>query len=621
MKIGIRLKIALSTIILVVLSVTILGISSYIITANNLEEMRIEEFTNVVSELQQNLHLNIDNTEQLIRFMAATPAIQVYVEEEDVALAPDLLAEAGRIYDSIETLLLTDANGVVVASSDRGGSVGLDLSGRDYYQEARGGQVAVSDVITSQVTGNTAFTVAVPLQQSNALSGMLVAVLNFDQVVGNYVQGVTVGETGYAWMVDRTGLVLSHPNQDHVLSTNLAENENPELAATVQRMGQGESGYSLYEFEGRQRLTVYEPVANWALAFAMDVDEYMGPAYVIRNSIVLVALIFIVLGILISIFIGRQIGNPVVQMMQAMKQAESGDLTVNVDVKNKDEIGQLSDSFNNMIAGQREIVGKLLESAASVSAASQELSASVEESNASMQEISSTVESEVAAKAQDIALASDQAAESGRNTRTVADQGADAVEEAGQAMKEIDSSAKEVSAVIQELDEASKQIGMIINTIGDIAEQTNLLALNAAIEAARAGEQGRGFAVVAEEVRKLAEGSSKAAGEIGDLIMNIQGKTGNAVEKMSAAGVIVDRGAELAESAQQFLVDIRQAVGQVGGLIDQMAAAAQEQSASAEEISASTQEQTGVLEEISATTDQLASMAEDLNALVSHFKI
>ncbi|MDW7652261.1 MAG: methyl-accepting chemotaxis protein [Bacillota bacterium] len=622
MKISIRYKIALSMIALLLVSASVIGVSAYQSTVTTVEEMRQTEFENILEEVSQTVRLNIDNTRRILSFMSLTPAMEAYREEGNLSAVPELLEQGVGTFDRIETLLLTDSQGSVVASSDKGQSVGVDLSDREYFHSSKQGNIVVSEVITSRITGSTAFTIAIPLLgQNGSFNGTLVAVLGFDSVIGNYVQNLRVGESGYAWMVDREGLVVSHPNQEHILQTNLAQNENQQLASIAQSMGQGDSGYGFYTFEGVEKLTVYQPLENWGIAFSMDVQEYMQPAYHIRNRIILVVAIFILAGLMISTVVARQIGNPVVAMMQAMKKAETGDLTVNVNVESKDEIGQLSTSFNTMLAGQRQIIAKVLESASSVSAASQELSAAVEESNAAMQEISSTVESEVAASAQNIALSSDKAAESGRHTRGVAKNGVEAVEEAGAAMKEIDSSAREVSGVIGELDEASKQIGMIINTITDIAEQTNLLALNAAIEAARAGEQGRGFAVVAEEVRKLAEGSSKAAGEIGDLIMNIQNKTGNAVNKMADAGRIVDKGATLAECAQQFLGEIRKAVGQVGDLIEDIATAAQEQSASAEEISASTQEQTGVLEEIAATTDELASMAENLNALVSHFKI
>lgn len=339
------------------------------------------------------------------------------------------------------------------------------------------------------------------------------------------------------------------------------------------------------------------------------------------NRFILIGLISLVLAVILAFYLTRGVTQPINDLMKGMRKAEEGDLSIRVKVKGRDELGQLAKSFDYMLKGQRDIIKKVSQTTDQVSRFSQDLSASIEESNAAMQEISSSVEGEVAKKAQDIALTSQRAADSGVQTQEIATHGGHAVEEAVKAMMEIDKAASEVGSVIMELDEGSKQIEVIVNTITGIAEQTNLLALNAAIEAARAGEQGRGFAVVAEEVRKLAEGSSAAAGEIGDLISDIQGRTGNAVEKMNIASDIVKKGTDLAGKAREHLAEIRQAVDEVGSYIREISLAVEEQSASTEEIAASTQEQTGVLEEISKTTTELASMAEELNELIREFKL
>ena len=331
---------------------------------------------------------------------------------------------------------------------------------------------------------------------------------------------------------------------------------------------------------------------------------------------IIIGVISLVLAVILAYYLTSGVTKPVNELIKGMRKAEEGDLSVKVNARGRDELAQLAESFDHMLIGQRDIIKKVSQTTDQVSRFSQDLSASIEESNAAMQEISSSVEGEVAKKAQDIALTSQRAADSGAQTQQIATDGGRAVEEAVKAMMEIDRAASEVGSVIMELDEGSKQIEVIVNTITGIAEQTNLLALNAAIEAARAGEQGRGFAVVAEEVRKLAEESSAAAGEIGDLISDIQGRTGNAVEKMNVASDIVKKGTDLADKARSHLAEIRQAVDEVGSFIKEISLAVEEQSASTEEIAASTEEQTKVLEDISKTTTELASMAEELNQIV-----
>jgi methyl-accepting chemotaxis protein len=620
---GIRNKITLAMVVLLTVSVASLGFFSYKNTYRTLQQQKEAELADIVSNLSTLLNSTIEDTTKVVQFMANTPTIQAYINGDDLSKVPLLLKEGVRSYDKLEALFLTNEAGIGVACSDDGRYTGVNVSDREYFKTAqKSGAVTTSEVIISRVTENAVFVVAAPLKSADgSFRGMLVAVLNFDKVIGRHVQDVRIGESGYAWMVDRTGLVVSHPNREHILKTNLGQSENKDQADMVTRMAQGDTGKGFYTVEGVRKFSAYGPAGNWGLAFTMNVSEYMGAVTGIRNSTLIAAFLFIIIGIILANFISRQIGNPIIEIMHAMKKAEANDLTVVVNAKGKDEIGQLSRSFNAMISAQKEIVAKVFDSATSVAAASQELSAAVEESNASMQEIASTVESVVAANAQRIANDSETAAQGGHKASELAQKGVAAVEEAGLAMNEINKSTNEVRGVIAELDEASKQIGIISKAISDIAEQTNLLALNAAIEAARAGEQGRGFAVVAEEVRKLAEGSSKAAGEIVQLINNIQGKTGNAVSKMGAASALVEKGTKLASNAQNDLVNIRNAVASVVGRIEEMTKAAKSQSASAKDISASTQDQTSVLEQISATTGELAGMAEKLNVLVSNFKI
>jgi methyl-accepting chemotaxis protein len=195
-------------------------------------------------------------------------------------------------------------------------------------------------------------------------------------------------------------------------------------------------------------------------------------------------------------------------------------------------------------------------------------------------------------------------------------------------MRSINDSVSASAASVQELGKRGTQIGEIIAVINDIADQTNLLALNAAIEAARAGEHGRGFAVVADEVRKLADRTTKATEEIGESIQAIQTETGDAVERMNAGTAEVERGVELATGAGESLRRIVAGARDVAGMIRSIAAAAEQQSAASEEVSRNVESISSVTRQSSEGAGQAATAAAELSAkaerlqgLVARFKL
>jgi len=283
--------------------------------------------------------------------------------------------------------------------------------------------------------------------------------------------------------------------------------------------------------------------------------------------------------------------NRLVAMVQDIAQGE-GDLTKRIEIQREDEIGQLAKWFDKFMDNLQDIIRQVSSATREVAAAATEIAASSEEMSASVGEV-----------ARQAAQASESAQQSGQ----IASQGGEIVSQTVQTMKELNGSVTESSQSVSELGQRGQQIGQIIAVINDIADQTNLLALNAAIEAARAGEHGRGFAVVADEVRKLAERTTKATEEIGGSITAIQTETQRAVERMTVGVDQVKSGVSRAETAGESLQQIVKGATEVAGMIQSISAASEEAGAGAAQSA--------------EAANQLSAKAEQLQALVGRFRV
>ena len=293
------------------------------------------------------------------------------------------------------------------------------------------------------------------------------------------------------------------------------------------------------------------------------------------------------------IFVNRSIARPVGLMTNRLKLIAGGDLTQRVEVKRQDEFGELADNFNTSIQQLHDTITEVsqttsdvVQGATQIASATESMSSGMGDQDREITQISAAID-QMSASVVEVARKSGEAANNAGDSGKVAQEGGQVVEQTIEGMRAISDAVSAGAASVAELGKRGEQIGKIIDVINDIADQTNLLALNAAIEAARAGEHGRGFAVVADEVRKLADRTTKATDEIAESIKAIQTETSEAVQRMNAGTDQVAAGVQSATEAGESLKKIVTSAQEVAGMIQSIAAAAEQQSAASEEVSRS----------------------------------
>jgi len=666
MKISLKTKLIITFFILISVPMGVLGAVSYTMASNSLQASIKEQLKEQTSDTSALIEKTIDSVKHSLEISSLNSELGKAAQnlsQSDIDTAFQYIQNVQKSNkDSMEILIITDANGKVVINSDTK-EPDLDLSDRDFIKKAlSSGSESASDVIISRINGNPVISIAYPLKDGDKIVGTLVGNINFNSI-SSYASKVKVGKNGYAYMIDKNGLIVYHPDSSKILKENASDNANDEFKLILNEMKEGKTSEAFYTYNNVYKYTVFQPVDNWVIAATADYYEYMASAISIRNYTIIIVIISIIIAMICAyLFSTKSIINPIKKLEKLMKRAGEGDLTVNINIKSNDEIEELGNSFNDMIKHQDDIVRNVTIAAEQLNQASEELASSSEEISAATQEISA-ITAQVAQDAEKqnesivdastvlvqlsslVQLAQNRAQATSSNavdTMKVADLGREKVEETVKAINVISIGSDETAQALESLNSLSVKAGGIINTINSIAEQTNLLALNAAIEAARAGEHGKGFSVVADEVRKLSEESNDKAKEIAILVNEMMKQTQNAVIAMQRSKVEVDNGVAIVSETDKAFINIINCIKTIVGhvseileitgdevassekvveLINEMATVTENNSANSENVSLAAEEQAKALEGLTATAEETSAMSEELTQLVEKFKI
>lgn len=549
-----------------------------------------------------------------------------------------------------------------------------NLLDRDYFMRALAGEACMSDPVINRVDGSLSFVFASPIyDDSEQVQGVLVGLsdsLELSEIAGS----VTFGETGYAYILNKEGTTIAHPNISLVVNgDNDFENvkEDPSLAPLVElekKMVAQQTGFGEYVYGGEVNYLGYAPIPGtlWSIAVTSTEKETLADVDKLRIAIVAITLIALLIGIIFAFVLGRIIGQAVGKISRNLDKVAAGDLTGEFDDKaleRQDEFGVSARSLKQMITGLRNMVNSITNSSHEVAGASQQLAAQGENIAATMEQVAASSQ-QIAAGMEELAASTQQITASGQEIDAALNllhqEAAEGHRQAGeiekralqvqQGAEKSQQNAVQVYDAIQAKLEKSiaearvvEQISNLAENIAGIADQTNLLALNAAIEAARAGEQGRGFAVVAEEVRKLAEDSSQAVAGIQSLTRQVQDAIGVLIDNSHDAlnfmtedvmrdyKLMVNIGKQykqdseavydLTEKISQNVNQVMSAMQEINRSIEATAATVEESTAGSQEIARGSEAAAQAAEEINQASRRMAENAEQLTKLIAQFKL
>ena len=541
-----------------------------------------------------------------------------------------------------------------------------DYSSYEFFQKAMQGETAISDPIINPETGELTIIISAPLWKAGAPETEAVGAVYFvpdPNMLNNIVSSIKISQNGGAYIINSSGTTIAHQNMQVVMNQeNTMEDAKSDkalatLAAMEQKMVNGESGFGTYTYGGVKKAMAYAPIANsggWSIAVNAPMNDFTSDI----NKSVLITIILACVVLVIGSFVARafafSIGTPLKLCAQRLQDMAAGDLHSEVPAtKSKDEISillgaaaSLKGDLEKIIGDVRYLMSEMAQGNFTVKTQNEEAYAGdFEEILTSMRGLRVTMDDtlrQIALASDQVDSGSDQVASGAQALSQGATEQASSVEElaatvndinnhvhrtgveaneasektteAGKMMMQCDEQMKDMVAAMDEISHTSEEIGKIIKAIEDIAFQTNILALNAAVEAARAGSAGKGFAVVADEVRNLAAKSAEASQTTAGLI--------------EAAMAAVANGAKIANGTADQLRLAAGSAQEVSDKVAAIAAAAQEQAASIEQvttgidqISAVVQTNSATAEESAAASEELSSQAQMLKDLIGRFKL
>ena len=655
MKLKLRAKFLIPTIIFIFICITYLGYQSYMYASSMMEDKISNTLEQTSNLLADHINLWVYNIKATISSQSERQRLQSVLTTDspskaDLENVNKFLSSLAKPYKYFSSLELCNSKGIIVASLNPA-AIGVDLSSREYIKRCRStGKTVISNVVASKTDGKPVFTCTAPVIIAGKISGFLMTVIDCTKFSKEFITPIQAGKNGYAFVADNNGILFAHRDPKLIMKANLNDYE---WGKTIVKE---KNGVERYTFSGQQKLMFFrtDSLTGWVIGVSANLDDIAEEVAVIRDhniigGVVVVLLLSLGLAFLLTRLVtlpiniimdflqrtsvgdtssnkkyadvilsmykrNDEIGNMTksagglrIYLEKKVKEAQSiaqGDFTANIKIASKnDNLGiafsTMQERLNKTLTNVSQLVNQVSSGSGQLSDASQSLSKGATDTAASLEEINSSI-MQINSQTRSTAENSSEANGLANESKQTADKGNSDVEQMVNAMIDMQQSGEEIAKIVKMID--------------DIAFQTNLLSLNAAVEAARAGRHGKGFAVVAEEVRNLAGRSAKAAKETADLVEQTVSKLSN--------------GAKIAHKTQESLSKVVNDVVRVADLLGEISTASNEQAEGIAQISSGlqqidqvTQNNTANAEETSEAANSMAIQAQQLNQLMAQFNL
>ncbi|OWY40728.1 chemotaxis protein [Xenophilus sp. AP218F] len=564
--------------------------------------------------------------------------VKVVIAANPLVGTPDPRATLARLSQAggYDMTYIGTAEHVMIRSDFKPQPQGYDPVARPWYQQAKtGGKPGVSDPYVDFDTKKLVVTFVSPVLEGSNLKAVVGGDIFIDDLVKTVLSAKLRGN-GYAFLVDKAGKVIAHP--DTALTLKALSEKVPELTADRLNQLAASREMSRVQINGEDKLVEVEAVqgTNWLLGVVIDESVVSGPLNTLLFTVVGLGCLCVLVLIPIASFMLSRMLAGLGRLRNAMMEISQGegDLTRRIEVTGQDEIAETATAFNRFIGQLQKMFIAVKEEAERVTGGVESVSDTVDKVARDSRQIAD-VSSSNAATLEEITVSISHIADAAREADTLVNHTGEVSSESSRGIQRISNemnstveAVKGLSSMLGSLDQRSQQISGITNVIKDIADQTNLLALNAAIEAARAGEMGRGFAVVADEVRKLAERTGQATVEISSMVSTIREETSQAVSNMQRTVASVDGGVELTTNAVERIEQIQQAMEEVMAKMNEITLSTSEQHKATTLIAQSTEQINGrivdsddALQTVRDTLGGLSESASNMRQLFSSFRV